>query len=200
MAEPTPKAHEPPPGANPEIRELRTYTLFRSLNEVELGMVRALLEPFVIDKTGGVLFDRGAEPDGAWLVRSGLLRVEIPRPGDRVLEVARLGPGTTVGELALIEPAPRGLRVRALEPSRLWRLDLGRFQALRKAGNPTAYRIVRNVSMMMCDRLRANNLLIEHDRLTDRRVVQADATARPGEPTSASLWATLRSLFGSEGR
>lgn len=184
---------------DPEIRELRSYTLLRSLNEVELGLVRGLLEPFVIDKPGGVLFDRGAEPDGAWLVRSGLLRVEIPRPEERVLEVARLGPGTTVGELALIDPAPRGLRVRALEPSRLWRLDGPRFQALRKAGNPTAYRILRNVAIMMCDRLRSNNLLIEHDRLTQRAQVVAETTrvdaAAIGGP-SAGLWQTLRSMFG----
>lgn len=186
---------------DPEIRELRTYTLFRSLNEVELGAVRALLSPYVIDKAGGLLFDRGARPDGAWLVRKGLLRVEIPRPGERVLEVARLGPGTTVGELALIDPAPRGLRVRALEVTHLWRLDGDRFQALRKQGNATAYRIVRNVSLMMCDRLRSNNLLIEHDRLTQRTQVVAEVArgAAPpgaGTPGGASVWHTLRGLFG----
>ena len=192
---------------DPEIRELRSYTLFRSLNEVELGFVRGLLSPYVIDKPGGLLFDRGAAPDGAWLVREGLLRVEIPRPQERVLEVARLDPGTAVGELALIDPAPRGLRVRALAPSRLWRLDGDRFQALRKSGNPTAYRIVRNVAMMMCDRLRSNNLLIEHERLTQRTHVQAATAVGTGptlpsqgqEAANGSVWSMLRSLFGGEG-
>ena len=181
---------------DPEIRELRSYTLFRSLNEVELGLVRGLLEPFVIDKAGGLLFDRGAAPDGAWLVRDGLLRVEIPRPEERVLEIARLGAGTTVGELALVDPAPRGLRVRALEPSRLWRLDSEKFQALRRQGNPTAYRIIRNVALMMCDRLRTNNLLIEHDRLTQRSQVLAESSRVSGPPTDAgSIWQTLRNMF-----
>lgn len=182
---------------DPEIRELRSYTLFRSLNEVELGVVRGLLEPFVIDKAGGLLFDRGAAPDGAWLVRHGLLRVEIPRPDDRVLEVARLGPGTAVGELALVDPAPRGLRVRALEPSRLWRVDGEKFAALRRQNNPTAYRIIRNVALMMCDRLRSNNLLIEHDRLTQRSQVLAEVSQVGGAAPAGggSVWATLRSMF-----
>jgi CRP-like cAMP-binding protein len=185
---------------DPELRELRTYTLFRSLNEVELGVVRSLLEPFVIDRAGGLLFDRGAAPDGAWLVRQGTLRVEIPRPEERVLEIARLGPGTTVGELALVDPAPRGLRVRALEPCKLWRVDGERFQALRRQGNPTAYRIVRNVALMMCDRLRSNNLLIEHERLTQRTLVTAELSrtaAHAESPSTTSIWFALRGLFGA---
>lgn len=181
---------------DPELRELRAYTLFRSLNEVELGVVRGLLEPFVIDKPGGLLFDRGAPPDGAWLVRDGLLRVEIARPDERVLEIARLGAGTTVGELALVDPAPRGLRVRAMEPSRLWRLNGDKFQALRKQGNPTAYRIIRNIALMMCDRLRSNNLLIEQDRLTQRTQVLAETSrGTPQTAESASLWQSLRNMF-----
>jgi len=184
---------------DPELRELRTYTLFRSLNEVELGVVRGLLEPFVIDRAGGILFDRGAPPDGAWLVRQGTLRVEIARTNERVLEIARLGPGTTVGELALVDPAPRGLRVRSLEPCKLWRVDGERFQALRRQGNPTAYRIVRNVAMMMCDRLRSNNLLLEHERVTQRTAMIAEVTraAGPAQASStAGLWSALRNLFG----
>jgi CRP-like cAMP-binding protein len=199
---PPPSSPPTPPAAreiDPELRELRTYTLFRSLNEVELGVVRGLLEAFVIDRAGGLLFDRGAAPDGAWLLRQGTLRVEIPRPEERVLEIARLGPGTTVGELALVDPAPRGLRVRALEPCKLWRLDGERFQALRRQNNPTAYRIIRNVALMMCDRLRSNNLLIEHERLTQRTLVKAElsqAAQVPAEAASASLWSALRGLFG----
>ena len=191
--------------------ELKRYALFRGLSESELGIAQSLLDPFTIDDPQGLLFDRGAAPDGAWLVRTGLLRVEIERPEQRVLEVARLGPGSVVGELALVEPAPRGLRVRALESSRLWRLDLRRFQTLKQQGNPVAWKIVRNVALTVCDRFRATHQLLEIDLTVPRTIVHASTTEMkalriPGPASAASapltttskvgVWDTLRGFFG----
>jgi CRP-like cAMP-binding protein len=116
-----------------------------------------------------------------------------------------------VGELALVEPAPRGLRVRALESSRLWRLDLRRFQTLKQQGNPVAWKVVRNVALTVCDRFRATHQLLEIDLTVPRSIVHASTTEmkalRVAAPTSvasapsttttkAGVWDTLRGFFG----
>jgi CRP-like cAMP-binding protein len=46
------------------------------------------------------------------------------------VEVARIGPGDTVGELALIDPAPRAASVTATEPSLLFRIDRAPFREI----------------------------------------------------------------------
>jgi CRP-like cAMP-binding protein len=187
--------------------ELKRYALFKGLSEAELGVAMTLLDAFTIEEANGLLFDRGAPADSAWLVRSGLLRVEVPRAEQRLLEVARLGPGSVVGELVLVEAAPRGLRVRALEPSRLWRMDLKRFQALKQQGSPVAWKIVRNVALQVCDRFRATNQLLELDLNAPRPEVTASTTGMPAiridegiAPVTTSprggVWDTLRGFFG----
>lgn len=187
--------------------ELKRYALFKGLSEAELGVALRLLDAFTIEDVNGLLFDRGAPADSAWLVRSGMLRVEVPRAQQRVLEVARLGPGSVVGELVLVEPAPRGLRVRALEPSRLWRLDLKRFQALKQQGHPVAWKIVRNVALQVCDRFRSTHQLLELDLSAPRLEVAASTsglaairTNPDAAPVTTSarggVWETLRGFFG----
>lgn len=44
------------------------------------------------------------------------------------VELARIGPGAAVGELALIDPAPRAASVTALEPCLLFRIDQAPFR------------------------------------------------------------------------
>jgi CRP-like cAMP-binding protein len=180
-----------------EIVALRRFALFRGLSDPDLGAVKSLLTPFTIDSVDGILFDRGAESDGAWLLRQGLLRVEVPRGEDQVLEVARLGPGTVVGEACLLDGGPRGLRVRALEPSRLWRLDLQKFRELKRVKNPIAYKIIRNVALTICDRLRYNTTLLGSDLGEGRAVVIAPlAEVVRTQGDRPSLFSALRGLFG----
>ena len=97
--------------------------------------------------------------------------------------------------------------VRALEPSRLWRLDLKRFQALKQQGSPVAWKIVRNVALQVCDRFRATNQLLELDLNAPRPEVTASTTGMPAiridagvAPVTTSprggVWDTLRGFFG----
>jgi hypothetical protein len=97
--------------------------------------------------------------------------------------------------------------VRALEPSRLWRLDLKRFQVLKQQGNPVAWKIVRNVALQVCDRFRATNQLLELDLNAPRPEVTASTTGLPAiqidagtAPVTTSprggVWDTLRGFFG----
>ena len=67
---------------------------------------------------GDVLMEEGAVEAHLYAIVAG--RVQVHRSG-RVL--SELGPGATVGELAVLLPAPRSASVTALEPTLVLRVD-----------------------------------------------------------------------------
>jgi CRP/FNR family transcriptional regulator, cyclic AMP receptor protein len=67
---------------------------------------------------GAVLIEQGAVEAHLYAMVDG--RVRVHRGDQTLLE---LGPGATVGELAVLVPAPRTASVTALEPTLLLRVD-----------------------------------------------------------------------------
>jgi CRP-like cAMP-binding protein len=67
---------------------------------------------------GDVLMEEGAVEAHLYAIVEGRVRVHL---GDRTL--VELGPGATVGELAVLVPAPRTASVTALEPTHVLRVD-----------------------------------------------------------------------------
>jgi hypothetical protein len=70
------------------------------------------------------LFWAGDEGDGCYRVDEGLLKASVAEPagGERILAI--LGPGSVVGELSMVDGAPRSASVTALRDSKLsiaWR-------------------------------------------------------------------------------
>jgi CRP/FNR family transcriptional regulator, cyclic AMP receptor protein len=68
--------------------------------------------------SGEVLMEEGAVEAHLYAIVEG--RVQVHRGGRTLLE---LGPGSTVGELAALVPAPRAASVTALEPTLVLRVD-----------------------------------------------------------------------------
>lgn len=55
---------------------------------------------------GDVLFEEGAEGSEAYIIRHGYVTI-TKKDGERTVELATRGPGEIVGEMALIDDAPR---------------------------------------------------------------------------------------------
>jgi CRP/FNR family transcriptional regulator, cyclic AMP receptor protein len=70
-------------------------------------------------KKGQTLFEIGAVGDGCYWLEEGVLKVSIASPQGTERILAILGPGSIVGELALIDGLPRSGTVQALRDSRL---------------------------------------------------------------------------------
>lgn len=78
-----------------------------------------LLETDVVTlEVGQTLFREGDQGDRAYVVREGRLEVSR-RIGSSDVVIAIEGPGTILGEMALIDDQPRSATIRALEPTRL---------------------------------------------------------------------------------
>lgn len=67
---------------------------------------------------GRVLIEEGAVEAHLYVIVAGRVRVHR---GDRTL--VELGPGSTVGDLAVLDPAPRSASVTALAPTLVLRVD-----------------------------------------------------------------------------
>ena len=70
-------------------------------------------------KRGQTLFEHGAAGNGCYWLEEGVLKVSITSPQGTERILAILGPGSIVGELAMIDGLPRSAAVQALRDSRL---------------------------------------------------------------------------------
>ncbi len=171
---------------------LKSLPRFRALGETEMMMVaRCCTEEEV--RGGNMLFDVGDESNGAYVVREGTLLVQLPMPDGSARVLAKLGQGAVVGELCLIEDAPRSLRVRAGEDCRLVLIQKEPFAALRAKGHSGVYKLIRSMALTVCDRLRNTNMQIE----SRWRGGTTEATEEKGvDDQPRSAWDKLRTLFG----
>jgi CRP/FNR family transcriptional regulator, cyclic AMP receptor protein len=99
------------------------------------------------------LFMAGDEGDGCYRIEEGLLKASVAAPngGERILAV--LGPGSVVGELSMIDGAPRSASVAALRESKLCFVSRADFEAFGQS-NPQLY---RHVMIVLARRLRDTN-------------------------------------------
>jgi CRP/FNR family cyclic AMP-dependent transcriptional regulator len=99
------------------------------------------------------LFLAGDEGDGCYRVEEGLLKASVTAPngGERILAI--LGPGSMVGELSMIDGAPRSASVTALRDSKLHYVSKADFEAIGKS-SPEIY---QHVMKVLARRLRDTN-------------------------------------------
>jgi len=74
---------------------------------------------------GQTLFLRGDPGDAAFVVLEGEIEVRTIGRAGRELRVATLGPGSIVGEMSVLDGAPRSADVVAVRQSLLWRVPRG---------------------------------------------------------------------------
>jgi CRP-like cAMP-binding protein len=130
---------EPPLLAGPELAEVRE------------GLVAVELD------AGDELLRQGQRADALYVVESGALLVAARLPGAREVELARLGAGDVLGELALLDGGARTANVRALEPTRLLRLARAEFLTLVHSRDAGARALRRRLTELACRRLGARH-------------------------------------------
>jgi CRP/FNR family transcriptional regulator, cyclic AMP receptor protein len=99
------------------------------------------------------LFVAGDEGDGCYRIEEGLLKasVSVATGGERILAI--LGPGSVVGELSMIDSAPRSASVTSLRDSKLSFVDRATFEAFAQS-KPELY---RHITTLLARRLRDTN-------------------------------------------
>jgi CRP-like cAMP-binding protein len=108
--------------------------------------------------SGEIFLQKGDLDSSMYLLIEGQVRVH---DGDRT--VADLGQGEVLGELALLDPAPRSVSVTAVTDSRLFRLDQEPFFELLEDHGEVA----RKMLQVMARRLRRSSSEKRQDRARD---------------------------------
>lgn len=182
--------------SQPVIDYLKTLPLFAGLDERELGDLFRIMGLDTYPDAGKVIFDVGDKPDGAYIVKKGVVTLSLPVEGQAPREVVRLAEGAVVGELCLVGPAPRTLRLTVTEPADIIVINGPGFHRLRAEGHVGAYKLLRNVGLMMCERLRDTNELLEMEWRGLRRAPSLVSPVAANRKQSA--WRRLVGLFGGK--
>ncbi len=91
---------------NEQLRLLRSLELFNQYSEERLKALSLYLEPMTLEE-GAQVFAEGTRGDGLYFVASGRVRItkRLADAGEK--DIASVGPGDCVGEMALLDDIPR---------------------------------------------------------------------------------------------
>ena len=102
-------------------------------------------------EAGSRLFKEGEVGDKAYLVVSGMIEIVKQMGENETMVVASLGKGEIVGEMALIDDAPRAASARVVDRAELVIIDRANMEARLAGTDP----VVKQLLKVFVNRLRA---------------------------------------------
>ncbi len=131
---------------------IRSIPLFAGLDAARLEPIlrisqRASFSP------GARVVRQGEAADSAFILESGTVEVITTLPGGGQLTVAELGPGSILGEMALLENAVRSATVIARTASSGCFIERETFRMLLAQRDDTAFEIQHRITRTLCRRL-----------------------------------------------
>lgn len=139
--------------------------LFGPLDPHAAGVLREEAEAVRLP-AGSVLMHQGEAGDCLWLVVSGRIDVFLVGDDGDEQHLDEVGPGETLGEMALLSSEPRSASARALTDTELIRLSRAGFDHVLQDHPGSAEVVARVVVDRLNRRLRARALVTEVRRMT----------------------------------
>jgi signal transduction histidine kinase len=133
---------------------LRKLPIFEGLSEHDLQWLYEQAQPVSI-QPGETLMEEGAPGDSAYIVVDGALEI-VKKSDQQDIVIAVRDEGAVIGEMALIDNAPRMASVRAVTEGHLLKISDEVFQQLLKTSTTAVIAILRTVSA----RLRQNEAML----------------------------------------
>jgi signal transduction histidine kinase len=135
---------------------LRGLPYFADLSDDLIENVCELSQQINLE-SGDVIIEEGSESEEMYVVAEGEL-VVTKLSGGKEVELARINPGEVVGEIALLDEAPRTATVAASAKTLAIRIPVSAFEAL--LGDP---RVVRRMFRTVTSRLRGIEDTLRHE-------------------------------------
>jgi CRP-like cAMP-binding protein len=138
---------------------IRNISLFEGLAPPEIEGVLHVCERAQFER-GACLMRQGQPADSAFILESGSVEVMTRLPGGGEAGVATLGPGSVIGEMALLDSGLRSATVVAGEPAAGYFLERDGFHMMLAQRNHAAFTIQIRITQTLCRRLRELNAKI----------------------------------------
>jgi len=164
---------------------LRELPIFASLEDEDAIALVERCRAARFD-AGAALFGQGEYGESIFLILSGSVRIVCDAPDGVRIEVATLSEGDLLGEMAIIDPAPRAASAIASEETTALIINRLNFEQLTSVGHPAAAQILR----------RTLTLLAQRFREMDDRIESVFAARLNSSPHPRELWAPLTTKNG----
>jgi len=147
-------------GVRGDFDVLRALPIFSDLSLDELRAFHTLADR-VTFAPGEVLIEQDQEGQALFVLVDGQVKVEVFPPGKPPTEVARLGIGASLGEMAMVDRAPASARVTAIAQTTAFSFPLDRLDSHLQADPRAGYKVMRVLGRILSTRLReANRALV----------------------------------------
>ena len=142
-----------------EIIDLKRVSVFKNLTNDELNDIKILVTEKTFAK-GTILFKEGMRGGVMYIVKKG--GIEIFKKGKpSEISLAKLGPGSFVGEMSLIDDEPRSASARISEDAVLLIITKSSFQEIITKNAEAGNKILITFIKMLNSRLRNTNKRIQ---------------------------------------
>ncbi|MFG1376407.1 cyclic nucleotide-binding domain-containing protein [Xanthobacter autotrophicus] len=154
-----------------DIALLREVTTFDMLNSEALRLLAADARTETLAR-GETLFRMGEIADCAYVIASGHIRLVDDRKADAPRLLKEVGPGTLIGETALIVPTPRPVTAVAADEVQVLKIPRTVFVAMLERFPDATAKMRRAIAKRLEDTIRALDtvrLKLEDQRARQRR-------------------------------
>ena len=126
-------------------------------------------DPLQVEKVyraGEYIMRQGAPGHCAFFVQSGRVLISLTRPDGSVLQMGSRGPGSLIGEMAIVDNGPRSASVQAIEDCRLLEISKHDFTRALRNSNPIVGLVTRLILLRYRDILQRSENIRDFEGLT----------------------------------
>ncbi|MGZ9109029.1 MAG: EAL domain-containing protein [Micavibrio sp.] len=120
-------------------------------------------------KAGEIIMRQGAKGDCAYIIEDGVVEIFIEREGGKIQNVGTRGAGAIIGEMAIVDDAPRTATVKAVKDCKMLEITRDDFASRLKSSDP----VLQMISQVILTRYR--------DTLTRAEILGEGTTYPPPE-------------------
>ncbi len=135
---------------------LSRVPLFKALSPEDISLVKEHFE-MIEGRAGDQLCVEGHDGEALYVIESGQVRVHKLTAAGFEEDVAVLGPGDVIGEIAALDGQPCSATATVVDKALFFKMPIAAFTVLRLQASPAIYKVIRSLSLTLCERIRLMN-------------------------------------------